>query len=103
MEFKDATRQAKALAEILGKRWKPKVHENLGWFFYAVHDSECLTVSGSKGDWSAYLGEPPAMSGGRWVGRGKTPAESVADAIRLAKEELAGIKKLVELVEGKSK
>lgn len=45
----------------------------------------------------AFLGEGGA--GGRWVGYGKKPRAAVVDAIRKARAELSGIKRLVELVE----
>lgn len=37
MTKKEATEHARKLCRILGKGWKPRVHENLGWHFGAYH------------------------------------------------------------------
>ena len=39
-EFEDATNKGKALAELLGPQWTPRVWENLGWFHAAILDCE---------------------------------------------------------------
>jgi hypothetical protein len=93
-------KSAKALAKQLGRGWRAHVHENLGWHFEALHDSGCISVSriGKDGGWMAFLAE--SLPGGRWTGSGKTPRAAVEAAVWLAKRELAGIKKLVEFVEG---
>lgn len=102
--YQCAVRAATTLAKRLGKGWTAQVSENLGWH-YAVQDaSTCLNVypnimRDKIYGYSAYLNEAGQGPGGRWVGSGKTPEAAIADAIRQAKRELAGIKRLVKLVE----
>lgn len=96
--YQRAKSNARVLAKELGTGWKPRVHENLGWHFFATHDSGCCTVYRYGALYSAYLG--PDQPGARWIGSGKTAKKAVADGVRQAKAELAGIKAVVEFVEG---
>lgn len=93
-----AVRDAARLAKECGPGYTPRVNENLGWHFSATHSSNCCTVYRDGKYYMAMIG--PDQPGGRWVGRGPTAKDAVADGVRRAKAELDGIKAVVDFVEG---
>ena len=89
-EFQVAKRDAKKLATSLGKGWKVRVWENLGWHYCA--NSPCGRIKVHKGhnDYFAFLGEPDSC-GGRWSADGKTARSAIRNVIAMAKAELKEI------------
>lgn len=92
-DYTKAMKDAAALTAELGPGWTPDVSENLGWHWGADYMDGRLNVSPSikhtkhGGVWTqkvlgyrAYLSKDPGP-GGDWVGHGKTPRQSVADAL----------------------
>lgn len=96
-DYVKAKKSAEKLVKQLGGGWKGRVHENLGWYWEAVHKSNCLSVGPSGEDWVAFLSE--SLPGGRWVGHANTPEGAISDAIQMAKKELSAIKRLVAIVD----
>lgn len=95
-DFKRAEVRGASLCRRLGKEWRTRVWENMGWFVEAVHSSGYLKVSGKARNYTCYFG---AGHGGRWVGTGNTPKRALADAIDLARTELKGIQFLLDAAE----
>ncbi len=96
-EYHKAKRAAAALAKQLGKGWKPRVWENMGWHFEAVSLCGRLEVHGGSGGraFTAYLGEP-SHPGGRWAQHGKTAKAAVKAVVQEGKRELAVVTALME-------
>ena len=94
--YQKARRGGAALAKQLGKGWKPRVWENMGWHFAAVSSCGRLEVHSHGGrSFTAYLGEAD-QPGGRWAEHGKTPKAAVKATVREGKRELAEVAALVE-------
>lgn len=91
-DYGKANKDARNLVATLGKGWKAKVWENLGWHFQAAHASGVLSVSPCGKEWMASMD--------RWHGSGKTPMAALADTMRLAGKELTEMKKFIALIEG---
>ena len=92
-----AVKKARKLARRLGKNWKPRVWESLGWHGEAVHRSGQLTVNSShlrKGTifYWASLGE------GRWAQGAKTPEKAIEIVLRQCSRSLSTLKKLMASV-----
>ncbi len=91
-EYDAAVENAKKLAERLGKGWKIRVHENLGWHWGVVSRAGFLKVTPVydfvKGKritgYIAWLGEKD-FPGGRFTGDGRTPEKAIA-AVRVHAE-----------------
>lgn len=96
-----AQREASKLAKRLGKGWKPRVWENLGWHYKAISPCGRIKVhtwkiNGKDFGYHAFLGKPD-FAGGRWASAmWETPQEAVEEVIRLAKEDVAEIQKAIE-------
>lgn len=92
VDFEWATAQAKALAEELGKDWKPRVHENLGWFCSAVNGYATVSsnlnwarngkqaVHGRKLSYTCYLNLPTRQ----FLGEAATAGEAYKQALSCA-------------------
>ncbi len=86
--FENATRQAKVFARIMGKGFKPRVWENLGWHWEIKSKCERLSISSSNGEsFLAMLNTTP-NSGGRWIAYATTPKLAAKRVLKLAKQEL---------------
>lgn len=79
-EYDEACRRARALARVLGRGWKPRVWENLGWHYNAVRGTLKVSPDGGSG-YIAFLGEE-ASPGGYWTGQGQTPRAAAQEATR---------------------
>lgn len=95
-ECQKAIIQANRLLKRLGKGWKPRVWENLGWHYEAVSRDDTMSVSPRMiGGYAAYFNFP-GRGGGRWVGDGPTPIAAVKSALKLARDELAYIQTAID-------
>lgn len=90
--FDRATGAAKKLAERLGKGWKPRVWENLGWHYAVI--SPCgrwkihpHVYQGKAEGYTAFLGESTSP-GGIWAEHGDTPEEAIAKTRKVAQKHL---------------
>jgi hypothetical protein len=94
-EYRDALELAHALVRKLGKGWKPRVWENIGWHYEARTLDEKMSVSPlvSVPGFHSFLGS--GGPGGRWVGHGGTPQEAVAEALAKAKAEAHEILEII--------
>jgi len=72
-EFTTATETAKKIASILGKPWKPRVWENLGWY-WSVGTPDCELHQFSKKHWWADL----HVEGKQYTGEGSTAQAALA-------------------------
>lgn len=92
-KYKAAVKAVNALKKRLGKGWKGRVHENLGWFYNVVSPCGRVKVSGPSGygdEWyTAYLGEAadPTCSG-KWAESANTAEEAIAKVVAAAKRDL---------------
>lgn len=68
-----AKQRANDTAKLLGKGWKPVVHENLGW--HASVTNGLIQVS-------IYADHYGAILAGHWVGHGKTAQAAIDDAAK---------------------
>ena len=93
----EATEAAAGLALRLGRRWTPRVWENLGWHYCVISPCGRIKVHASRTEihYTAFLGEA-GKPGGYWVEHGVTPQEAVAKVIDTAKRDVAGQQTLVE-------
>jgi hypothetical protein len=104
--YDSACFKGKALAEQLGPNWKPRIWENMGWFYAAVDSTGCwkIHVSEHKGtiSYTAFLGTPDSP-GGKWAEHGATPQEAIEKAKRAARKELRALQAMIDaaLVNGK--
>jgi len=101
-----ASRAAAALAARLGHGWKPRVWENLGWYYAA----EVPTPKGWAG-FDGRLEVHPVLTGGgkgkparfvrydaylgSYVGSGRAPEEAVLAAVHDARRDLSGLARLI--------
>jgi hypothetical protein len=96
-EYQAARKAAAALVRQLGRGWRAKVWENLGWHYSAESVDGSMTVSsfGSKGGpFSAFFERkvvPFNFSRGNWVAAGATPHAAVEAVIQIAEAEIATI------------
>ncbi len=94
-QYQTAVRHGAALAKQLGKKWKSRVWENMGWHFAAVSPCGRLEVHrDGERSFTAYLGED--LPGGRWAEGAMTAAAAVKAVVREAKLEQALVTALVE-------
>lgn len=97
--YEDAVRRADELCEQLGPGWKPRVHENMGWYWSALGGDGYLYISPTVIDGKVYSytvfvdDEPRWRCCGVWTATGKTPRAAVQAAIELAAENAAQIEK----------
>lgn len=85
MTKREAQLRAKALRDGLGKGWKSRVWENLGW--HCAVENGVLKVHPSSSGYTVLIGEE-GSGGGRWVGHGRTVRGAVRKAIAAARTEV---------------
>lgn len=76
--YQEALKNAQALAERLGPKWKPDVWENLGWHYRALSSDGTIKVHQDRPTekcFNAYFGE--VGPGGWWVESARTPRAAV--------------------------
>jgi len=88
-DYTRAKASAAALAKRLGRGWKPRVWENLGWHYEVLDPSKMLRVSCHKTTYTAILN-------GQWVSHGKTPELVVADVLRQARRAMNTFKWVID-------
>lgn len=93
---------AEKLVAQLGKGWKPRVWENMGWHYSAVSKDGRIKVhthkyKGSPRDYTAFLGSADSP-GGRWAEHGKTPKAALQAVLALALDEQQEVNALVASV-----
>lgn len=101
-EYQFAVSMADLLAMSLGHGWKPRVHENMGWFWSAVSQSGLITVCpfifrGKVRSYTAFLSDAPDR-GGRWTGSAKTPRGAVSRARGEMAAALAELNRIAALL-----
>lgn len=93
-----AERLAARLTNKLGKKWRPRVWENMGWHFEAVSWRGCIQVKEdhkwpdrrfSHPTFTAYVRNFPGNA--LFTGEGKTPEAAVEDARAEARRQMEGI------------
>ena len=91
--FQDATAKAKALAKLLGKGWKPDVHENMGWYWGAKKGVMSVSASNHRGGnrslpgtYTCYCNTSP-----QFLGKGTTPRKAVTEAINALDEYVVSL------------
>lgn len=104
-EYQAAKRAAKALCDRIGKGWRPRVWENLGWHYSAISPCGRLKVhpstscrchgKGTVTSYTAFLGEADSP-GGRWTGQSRSPKRAVALAVEEGRRALDEVNSLVE-------
>lgn len=92
-----AEQGAKALVKKLGKRWKPRVWENMGWYYSAKFDGRVsLEVIPSGNDHTVYLNVNPQIV----VHGGTDPVAAVKYALRQLDETVAKIQAHADELKG---
>jgi len=101
--FQLATDRAEALCKRFVGVWKPRVHENLGWFAGAVYAGGHMNVSihdySGVVSYSAFI-DTDKGPGGRWHGNGDTPEKAIEEARAMFGAELSSLHMLQELLKG---
>lgn len=101
-DFLRASRKAEALCARLGRKWKPVVHENLGWHYRAEIPGDIrIHITPPYGD--ARRDEEPdrytAYVHRTYVATDANPAEALAKAIELAREERRQLTTIIATIE----
>lgn len=102
MGYKTTKAQAQAgaakLVKMLGKGWKPRVWENLGWHYNAVSLDGRLKVHPprSRRDvYGAFLGRADSL-GGWWAEHARTAKAAIRKVLQRALAEQAEVTACVE-------
>lgn len=98
--YQEALKNAQALAERLGPKWKPDVWENLGWHYRALSSDGTIKVHQDRPTekyFNAYFGEVN-FPGGNWVESGRTPRAAVVKVIARALQKRNEIQALIDSV-----
>ena len=104
-EYRAAVNGAKKLCKRLGRGWRPRVNENLGWFFDAVHKSGLVTIhphvmvnrrTGKKYIYSYWADF--RFAGRQWHHTSKTPEHAFHTVIRQVKRYVEQVLIDIELV-----
>jgi len=104
--YKRACKRGKALAKKLGKGWKARIHENMGWHYCAHSSGGFVTVYESyrlsgKPTYSALANTTGNVGSGQWVVSSvKTPQAAVHAALVLMQKEQRAIQKALASVRG---
>lgn len=98
--FEAAKKAGAALAKQLGKGWRARVWENLGWHYCAVSACGRWKVhpnifKGKIESYSAFLGE--GSHGGRWIEHGRTPQSAIRNTRAVARAEARKIAGLLDM------
>ncbi len=99
--YDSAVKAARKLARRLGKGWKTRVWENMGWHHEVLDRTECIKVHpfywrGRIHSYTAYLGEPGM--GGRWVESSSTPEKAIKMVRKSALTSLDDMEKMVSVI-----
>jgi hypothetical protein len=88
--YQAAQSNARKLAKRMGKGWKTRVHENLGWHYNVISPCGRIKISGKELEsYTAFLGDKKEKCcGGTWAESGRTPEEAMANVIKAAKHQL---------------
>lgn len=76
------------LCERLGRGWKPRVWENLGWHYKAISACGRWKVHGSDRCFTALLGDADSP-GGKWAETARTPEAAIRKTWEVAQEAIA--------------
>lgn len=89
-QYQAAIQNARKLAKRMGKGWKTRVYENLGWHYNVISPCGRIKISGGIGKfYTAYLGDKKEkICMGTWAESGTTPEQAMASVIRVAKTQL---------------
>ena len=96
-------KKAKALAKRMGKGWKTRVHENLGWRFGVYkgpatdHNSGILEITpphGAGDTYTAWIQSSP-----QFIVRHKDPKIALREAVKLFDAHIENLNRLRSLVE----
>lgn len=93
MTNEEAKLTAKALRGALGKGWKARVWENLGW--HCAVENGVLKIHPDSSGYIVLIGEE-GSEGGRWTGHGRTVRSAVRKAIAAARAEVGQRIRLLE-------
>ena len=100
-EFEDANQSASRLANALGGDWEPKVWENLGWHYAAIHPHLSVSeTTAGDGDYTVYVTRAVDGVGGDWVAHGEDPHTAVRDAIAKVQAEHESLTALLGTLHG---
>lgn len=99
--YQAAKRNARGLARRMGKGWKTRVHENLGWHFNVISPCGRIKISWdvfhNKDYYTAYLGNADeVICSGKWVESADTPEKAMKKVIQSAKRSLNQINATLE-------
>jgi hypothetical protein len=85
-EHARAVEGASKLVEELGEGWKPRVWENLGWWYEATNGVCAIMPNGyiAINGYTAFLNTDARQ----YLGRGGTPKEALEDAVKQATMQL---------------
>ena len=82
----------------LGPGWKPRVHENMGWYASVIDKSGCWYIAihryGRSLTYTAFLGEPFSYSG-KWAESADTPEQAIEKVRETAQGALANMQRIV--------
>lgn len=92
-DFTRATESARLLADGLGSGWKPRVWENMGWFWAAVKGSASVRKYGKNYSADVHIG------GRQFFGNASTPRRAFALAMEAASAAAQSIKKDIDSLE----
>jgi hypothetical protein len=96
--YQAAVSNARVLARRMGKGWKTRVHENLGWHYNVISPCGRIKISGKEfGTYTAFLGDKKdTVCIGSWAEHGNTPEQAMARVIKTAKAQLAKINAAID-------
>ncbi len=96
-DYELAVSQSRMLAACMGKGYKARVWENLGWWYSVKSACEKLEIHSEKDGkyFTAYLNTTP-NNGGRWVCSAKTPQLAVKKVLAAARQELLALQETIE-------
>lgn len=77
-DFNEATEKAQKLADALGRAWRPRVWENLGWHYSAV----CVNGKASVREYDRKTYSADIHVGGsQWIAEASTPRKAFEKAL----------------------
>ena len=100
----NCVKKAKALAKRMGKGWKPRVHENLGWFYGVIKG----TPQGVFGNGFLEITPPYrpddtytawVQSSPQFIAHHKDPKIALSLAVKMFDEHLKSLNRLRKLVD----
>lgn len=95
--FEDSTAKADALCAQMGAGWKPRVWENMGWY-YSIQKG-CVTIRQDGDRYSAWI-EPRLEAAGRtmvqFIEYADTPEDALGFATQAARTHVARLNHALE-------